>query len=473
MLSPSQSAAVAAGTLVSFTASVTNNDTASCGVSTFDLTDTVPAGWTGSYLSASLSLSPGATSSTTLQVTSAAAAVNGNFAVTATATNHGATSFKATGSATYVVSNPVCTRANPTVTLSPSQSAGVVHGTQVPFTVSVTNTDSSACAASTFDLTRSVPSGWSSTLSPTSLSLSPGASNTATLQVTSAATAANGNFPVSATATNHGATTFKATGSATYVVANTGGGTTGTFSDDFNRADSTTIGTAWTQVAGSFVINGNMLKNAPQPGSALAVVSALSGGTQTASADFTSIDNNLGPRFGIVLRYQNPTNYYLLYRQTGGSSRLLISKIVNGVETILRTASLANPAKGVAFNITGRVAGRTLNLDFNGVNKVTATDATFTTGKVGIMVGPGGHLPATGGQLHRYRAIASESAVRRVSRPRALRGRFFSRSRKRLSKPPALTQWYPVARRDPCGMIRRRPAKAGTVAANADPAFAG
>ena len=133
-----------------------------------------------------------------------------------------------------------------------------------------------------------------------------------------------------------------------------------------------------------------MLENAPQPGNALAVVSALSGATQTASADFTSVDNNLGPRFGIVLRYQNPTNYYLIYRQTGGSSRLLISKIVNGVETILGSSSLSNPQKGVPFHITGSATGTTLKLDFNGVNKVTVTDATFTAGKAGIMVGTGG-----------------------------------------------------------------------------------
>jgi hypothetical protein len=387
-LSPATSAGVTSGTAVSFTISVTNKDSGACAASTFDLTRTVPANWTGTLTSSALSLSPGASSTATLQVTSAAAAANGNFPVSATATNHGATSFKAMGSATYVVSNPVCTRANPTVTLSPSQSAGVVHGTQVSFDVLVTNKDSVACAASTFNLTKSAPSGWTSTLSPTTLSLSPGASNTAVLQVTSAAAAANGNFPVTATATNGGATSFKATGSATYVVASSGG-TTGTFSDNFNRSGPA-IGTAWTQVAGSFVINDNMLKNAPQSGNALAVVSALSGGTQTASADFTSVDNNLGPRFGIVLSYKNPTNYYLLYRQTGGSSRLLISKIVNGVETILGSSSLSNPQKGVPFHITGSVTGTTLKLDFNGVTKVTVTDATFTAGKVGIMVGTGG-----------------------------------------------------------------------------------
>ena len=125
----------------------------------------------------------------------------------------------------------------------------------------------------------------------------------------------------------------------------------------------------------------------------IAVVSGLSGATQTAGANFTSVDNNLGPRFGIVLRYQDAKNYYLIYRQTGGSSRLLISKIVNGVETILGTASISNPAKLVPFRITARASGNKLSLDFNStLNVVSVTDAasTFTTGKPGIMVGPGG-----------------------------------------------------------------------------------
>jgi hypothetical protein len=58
----------------------------------------------------------------------------------------------------------------------------------------------------------------------------------------------------------------------------------------------------------------------------LAVVSALKGPVETAEADFTSTDNNMGPRFGIVLRYQDSKNYYLIHRRTGGQtldSRLL------------------------------------------------------------------------------------------------------------------------------------------------------
>jgi hypothetical protein len=53
------------------------------------------------------------------------------------------------------------------------------------------------------------------------------------------------------------------------------------------------------------------------------------------AADFASSDNNGGPKFGIVLRYQNATNYYLISRTTGGASQLRVSRFVNGAETIL------------------------------------------------------------------------------------------------------------------------------------------
>ena len=103
-------------------------------------------------------------------------------------------------------------------------------------------------------------------------------------------------------------------------------------------------------------------------------------------ADFTSVDNNLGPKFGIVLRYQDPRNYYLVHRVTGGSSRLYISKIVNGVQTDLAYTSIGNPTKNVAFHMTGRVTGSTLSLDFGGVNKLNVNDSTFSTGKVGLQI---------------------------------------------------------------------------------------
>src|SRR5262249_41597727 len=187
--------------------------------SSFTVTDAVPAGWAGSVSPASVSLAPGASGTATLTVTSPASAANGSYAVSATAKNAGATSFTSTASATYVVSNP-CVRANPTVSLSPAQSAGVAAGTAVAFTLSVTNADNSFCTTSSFALTSVLPSGWTGTFSPTSMSLAPGATGTATLLVKSASTAAPGSYGVSATAKNSSVTSFTSTDTATYVVAN-------------------------------------------------------------------------------------------------------------------------------------------------------------------------------------------------------------------------------------------------------------
>ncbi|MBI3145179.1 MAG: peptidase M11, partial [Pseudogulbenkiania sp.] len=59
---------------------------------------------------------------------------------------------------------PTCTHANPGIALSPGQSAAVAPGTSVTYTLSVTNTDSSACSSSVFNLAATVPAGWSRTL---------------------------------------------------------------------------------------------------------------------------------------------------------------------------------------------------------------------------------------------------------------------------------------------------------------------
>lgn len=146
--------------------------------------------------------------------------------------------------------------------------------------------------------------------------------------------------------------------------------------------------TTWTQIAGALRLNGTLLTTAPQPGIVLAVVAGMSGATQSASADFTSVDNNLGPRFGIVLRYQNQNNYYIAYRQTGGSSQLRIAKVVNGGETVLAAVGIGNPAKGAAFKLAASATGGVLVLSFNGVSKLAvAHETTFATGGVGIVMG--------------------------------------------------------------------------------------
>jgi NPCBM-associated, NEW3 domain of alpha-galactosidase len=113
--------------------------------------------------------------------------VNG---ITVTQTSH-------TGDrATVLVSfNTGCRPALPTVSLSPaSQNAN--PGGALEYTVSVTNTDSTNCSQTLFDLRSSVPFGWGGSLSPTSLALLPGNTGQARLSVTSPAGTAEGNYSV-------------------------------------------------------------------------------------------------------------------------------------------------------------------------------------------------------------------------------------------------------------------------------------
>jgi hypothetical protein len=113
---------------------------------------------------------------------------------------------------------------------------------------------------------------------------------------------------------------------------------------------------------------------------------------QSASADFTSNNNNSGPRFGLLFRVQNDTrNHYRLYRWAGGTNELRISKFANGNETILKKTSIALPAQGTPFRLVGSVKGTTLTLAV-GSTQISFTEATSTyaSGAIGVLINAGG-----------------------------------------------------------------------------------
>ena len=116
-----------------------------------------------------------------------------------------------------------CMPGNPTVALSPSQSQSVQAGTTVTYTVSVTNSDSSGCATSTFGLRASAPAGWTAAFTNSSLTVNPGATASTTLQVTSPDATADGAYTVGVLGTNTGATSYTGSSSATYVIASAAG----------------------------------------------------------------------------------------------------------------------------------------------------------------------------------------------------------------------------------------------------------
>ena len=113
---------------------------------------------------------------------------------------------------------PVCTRAAPTLTMT-GTTGTVAAGTKKNYAISLKNNDSSGCSNTSFALARTVPSGWTGTLSSTVVSLAPGATGSATLAVTSSATAAAGNYGIGVGASSSAGSVHTASASATYSVA--------------------------------------------------------------------------------------------------------------------------------------------------------------------------------------------------------------------------------------------------------------
>jgi len=112
-----------------------------------------------------------------------------------------------------------CTSANPTISVSPLQSAYVISGTAVNFNVTVEDNDSTACPPATFNLKDVIPSGWTGVWSTAGLSLSPGGSAAATLTVTSPVGVSDGCYNVGLSATNAAAASYTTSSTSTYVIS--------------------------------------------------------------------------------------------------------------------------------------------------------------------------------------------------------------------------------------------------------------
>ena len=107
ILTPGESDWVYAGTAFSYVVTVTNYDNMHCSSVDFELAASVPSGWTASFGESVLNLAPGASVTTTLDVTSAANASEGFYRIGVSVSDSTDGSQIATGSVTHVVQAPV------------------------------------------------------------------------------------------------------------------------------------------------------------------------------------------------------------------------------------------------------------------------------------------------------------------------------------------------------------------------------
>ena len=96
-----------------------------------------------------------------------------------------------------------CTRARPNISLSPPTSEMVSAGTQVAYTLRITNNDDGACSKSTFTNSIAVPTGWPVPVGTNPVSIAPGATENLVLMVASPSTAKAGTYTIRAD-TTHG-----------------------------------------------------------------------------------------------------------------------------------------------------------------------------------------------------------------------------------------------------------------------------
>jgi NPCBM-associated, NEW3 domain of alpha-galactosidase len=287
---------------------------------------------------------------------------------------------------TVTVGGPACVPAAPTVTITPAQQQAAPGATAM-YTVSVAN-NGTGCGAATFSLQASLPPGWAAALGAPALVIGEGAAASTTLQVTSSAAAPPGTYNLSLSTAESGlAGSSGASYTVTGPVGPGGGG--GSFTDAFDRPDDPTgLGNGWSAASGGFQIVSGEARNQVAKVFHMAVRPELVGATQTVAAAFASTSNNVSPRFGVVLRYRDVRNHYLCYRQVGGTSVLRIAKVVNGVETVLKSVAVPNPVQGARFTLSCQVSGGALTLQLDGATKATASDASpLAAGSAGFAMG--------------------------------------------------------------------------------------
>lgn len=187
-ISPAQGQYVSSGTAVSFTTTVTDNDTSACPATTFNLADVVPSGWAGAWSSSTLSLSPGKSGSATLIVTSPAGTADGSYNVAVSATNASSSSYGGSATAAYLINS-----APLSVSLTTNQSS-YLPGQTVAISVSLLYGTSPDAGASVTAMV-TAPNGRTTSLSGTT-----GANGVALLSYKLSKNAVLGTYPVQAQA---------------------------------------------------------------------------------------------------------------------------------------------------------------------------------------------------------------------------------------------------------------------------------
>ena len=211
-----ESAWVAPGTTVSYSASVSNNDSAGCEISSYNISALVPSGW--SVATKSVSLSPGMSGTVSLDVVSLETAEQGFYDIEISAVDSSNHAYSTKGIVSYVVETPPtsCVMANPSFILSIDDSGELAAGAMATYSGTITNHDSDSCDSTDFDVTANVPVGWRA--DKLVVSLAAGESRNVSFIVESSTAAQEGTYNVELSAINRLDSRYIGKDTASYMV---------------------------------------------------------------------------------------------------------------------------------------------------------------------------------------------------------------------------------------------------------------
>jgi len=195
-LSPANPSAYA-GNAVQYAVTVTNKDSEQCAPRSFGLSSLVP-GWETTFSQDSLVLSPSTSASLTMSKLVPVSTPPATYSVDAMATSSNVSS---DGTANVTVVPVPCTVAAPMVTLTPAVSSAF-PGDTVDYAIVITNNDAGSCTSRSFNLSSTIPAGWGTTFSQTSLSLPPSSSASAKMSKTVPSSASPGTYAANVIATD-------------------------------------------------------------------------------------------------------------------------------------------------------------------------------------------------------------------------------------------------------------------------------
>lgn len=191
-----------------------------------------------------------------------------------------------------------CVRANPTMTLDPSQTQWLSSGSTATFNLTLRNNDGNGCQASGFNWQAATPVGWSASVLPTTV-LNPGATATTTLQVTSTSGTVDGFYQIKLTAANG---SYSSSVVATYSLVSTLSVTNTPSQKTYTRNQTATVSAA-VRAGGSLV-----------PGAAVTFTMTKSNGT-TVSGTATTGANGVAVFSYPFNRKKDPTGTYQVRAQ--------------------------------------------------------------------------------------------------------------------------------------------------------------